>query len=146
MMSLLGPGAGGGPDVRVFGGNNLAAAGPNSDIIREFLAFASNYSGGVTVAGFDGNGDGCADILVSGGTNSSQVRVFSGLNLALLADFMAESLAEAAGLNLAALPGAMITGGGSSSVVQVLNGGTHSVLDSFFADPSQLTGVYVGAI
>jgi hypothetical protein len=64
----------------------------------------------------------------------------------MLADFFAESHAEPAGLNLASLPGAIVTGGGSSSLVQVLNGGTHSVLDSFFADPSQLTGVYVGAI
>jgi hypothetical protein len=142
---ITGPGAGGGPDVRVFGGNNLAAAGPNSDIIREFLAFAPTYSGGVNVAAFDGNGSGFADILVSGATNSSEVRLFSGLNLALLADFFAESHPEAAGLNIAALPGAIITGGGTTSLVQVLNGGTHSVLDSFFADPSQLTGVYVGA-
>jgi uncharacterized repeat protein (TIGR01451 family) len=143
---ITGPGAGGGPDVRVFGGNNLAAAGPNSDIIREFLAFAANYSGGVNVAGIDLTGSGVADILTAAGTNSSEVRLFSGLNLSLLADFMAESKPEAAGVNIAALPGAIITGGGSTSQVQVLNAGTHSVLDSFFADPSQQTGVYVGAV
>jgi uncharacterized repeat protein (TIGR01451 family) len=141
---ITGPGAGGTSDVRVFGGNNLAAAGPASDIVRELMAFAPTYSGGVNVAGFDSTGSGFADILVS--ANTSEVRLFSGLNLALLADFFAESHPEAAGLNIAALPGAIITGGGSSSLVQVLNGGTHSVLDSFFADPSQLTGVYIGAI
>jgi hypothetical protein len=145
MLDLItGPGAGGGPDVRIFGGNNLAQASPTTDIIRELMAFAPTYGGGVNVAGVDVNGDGFADILVS--SNSSEVRLFSGLNLALLADFFAESRAEAAGLNLASIPGAIITGGGSTSLVQVLNASTHSVLDSFFADPSQLTGVYVGGL
>jgi hypothetical protein len=146
---ITGPGAGGGPDVRVFGGNNLAAASPTGDIIRELMAFAPTYGGGVNVAALDVNGDGFADIIASAATNSAEVRVFSGLNLALLADFMAEAHAEASGINLGAVLGAtpeIITGGGSTSLVQALNASTHSVLDSFFADPSHLTGVYVGGL
>src|SRR5262249_44033609 len=146
---ITGPGAGGGPDVRVFGGTNLAVASPIGDIIRELMAFAVTYGGGVNVASLDVNGDGFADIIASGATTSAEVRVFSGLNLALLADFLAENHMEAGGLNVAAVGGAtpeIITGGGSTSQVQALSASTHSVLDSFFADPSHLTGVYVGGL
>jgi hypothetical protein len=146
---ITGPGAGSGPDVRIFGGHNLAVAGPNSDIIRELLAFAPNYSGGVNVAAIDTNGDGFTDIVVSGATTSAEVRVFSGLDGTLLADFLAENHIEVAGINVAAVLGptpAIVTAGGSTSLVQVLDASTHAVLDSFFAAPSQATGVYVGGI
>ena len=146
---ITGPGPGSGPDVRVFGGNNLATAGPNSDFIRELLAFAPTYSGGVNVAAVDTNADGFADIVVSPATTSSEVRIFSGSNLALLADFMAENHTEAAGLNVATVLGptpAIITAGGTTSQVQVLNASSQTVLDSFFAAPSQVAGVYVGGI
>ncbi len=148
---ITGAGPGGGPDVRVFGGVGLPNAYPAGDIIREFYAFAPSYTGGVNVAGADTNGDGFADILVAGATTSAEVRVYSGLNLALLGDFLAESAMEPAGLNIAALPtgtgsAAIITGGGTTSTVSVLNPTTHTLLDRFFTDATELTGVYVGGI
>jgi SdrD B-like domain/FG-GAP-like repeat/Subtilase family len=143
---ITGAGPGGGPDVRVFGGTGLPNAYPAGDIIREFYAFAPTYNGGVNVAGSDINGDGFADILVSGATTSAEVRVYSGLNLALLGDFLGENAAEPAGLNIAALPTGIVTGGGTTSTVSVFNPTSHALLDRFFTDASELTGVYVGGI
>jgi hypothetical protein len=148
---ITGAGPGGGPDVRVFGGAGIANAYPAGDIIREFYAFDPSYNGGVNVAGADVNGDGFADILVSGATTSAEVRIYSGLNSTMLGDFLAESAIEPAGLNIAALPtglgwAGIITGGGTTSNVSVLNPTSHVLLDRFFTDATELTGVYVGGI
>jgi trimeric autotransporter adhesin len=68
-------------------GTNLAGAA-----YRNFLAFPTTFTGGVFVAAGDTDGDGRADVIV--GTNAalnydSRVRVYSGLNNAILKDFIA---------------------------------------------------------
>src|SRR5262249_16312942 len=113
-------------------------ARPHSDTNQDRRAFAPNYSSGVNVAAIHANGDGSADIVISPATASAEVRVQSGFNMALLADLLAEDRVEVG------TSSQIITAGGSTSLVQVLNPTTHSVLDSFFAAPSQVTGVYVG--
>jgi uncharacterized protein GlcG (DUF336 family) len=75
---ITGAGAGGGPHVRVFD----AATGT---VIREFFAFAPNFTGGVRVAAGDVNGDTHADIIVAAGTSGGpHVRVFDGVTGAQL--------------------------------------------------------------
>jgi streptogramin lyase len=78
------PGAGGGPDVRVFGGATFA-------LTEEFAAYASNFLGGVRVAVVgDVNGDGKADIVAAPGPNGGpDVRVFDGTTTALLDEYYA---------------------------------------------------------
>ena len=87
---VTGPGQGGGGLVKVFDGTN-------GQPIRSFFAFGSNFSGGVSVAAGDVNGDGVADIITGelpavqlrGASNSSLVRVFDGATLQPLASFFA---------------------------------------------------------
>ncbi len=55
------PGAGGGPHVQVFDGRTGA-------VIRSFFAFDPNFTGGVSVAAGDTDGDGRAEIFASAGT------------------------------------------------------------------------------
>jgi uncharacterized repeat protein (TIGR01451 family) len=69
-------------------------------------------------------------------TISAEVGTSSSSNAILLADFLAS--------NQIAAPPAIITAGGSTSLVQVPDASNNSVLDDFFAVPSQASGVYVG--
>jgi hypothetical protein len=75
---VTGAGAGGGPHVRVFGGNSGA-------VLDEFFAFPASFSGGVRVGVSDVNGDGVPDLVVGQGAltgNPSRLQVFSGQDLA----------------------------------------------------------------
>jgi hypothetical protein len=77
-----GPGASGG-HVKVFNGSTGAE-------IRSFFAF-DGYTGGVTVAAGDTNGDGFAEIVVGGGFGSvgGHVKVFDARDGRLLQSFLA---------------------------------------------------------
>lgn len=78
---IVGKGAGSTPEVKVFNGANGA-------MMYDYYALNPNYSGGISVAAGDINGDGRADIIVGASQGpTSQVRVFSGDNL--LADYSA---------------------------------------------------------
>jgi SdrD B-like domain/FG-GAP-like repeat/FG-GAP repeat len=57
---VVGAGAGGGPHVRIFDGQNLA-------IIAESFMFESSFHGGVTVAAMDTNFDNHVDLIVGPG-------------------------------------------------------------------------------
>src|SRR5262249_7034186 len=57
---ITGVGPGGGPHVKVFDGVTLAE-------VRSFFAFGAGFSGGLTVAAGDVNGDGTADLIVGAG-------------------------------------------------------------------------------
>jgi hypothetical protein len=82
---IVGAGAGGGPEVKVFDGTS-------GTLLQDFFAFAPNFTGGVSVGSVDLNGDGFADIIAAVATaGGPEVRVFDGQNLALLADFFAYS-------------------------------------------------------
>jgi streptogramin lyase len=81
---VVGAGAGGGPDVRVFSGANPAIT------LRDFFAYNTNFTGGVRVAVADVDGDGFGDIITApGATGSPDLRVFDVATLARLDEFMA---------------------------------------------------------
>ena len=68
--------------VKVFGGTDLT-------LLASFLAFDAAYTGGVSIAAGDLNGDGFADIAVGARVGNSNVEVFSGRDSSLLASFLA---------------------------------------------------------
>jgi hypothetical protein len=142
------PGPGGGPDIRVFDGNN-------GNLIRDFLAYAPQFSGGVYVAVADVNGDGFADIITAAGAGGGpHVEVFSGKDGSLLRSFMAYAPTFAGGVRVAAgdVDGDgladIITGAGPGGGphVKVFSGATGALLRSFYAYAPIFTGgVYVAA-
>lgn len=79
---VTGPGAGGGPRVRVFDG--VTGRG-----VRNFLVYEETFRGGVSVATGDVDGDGVIDIIVGAGVGGGpRVRVFSGADGTVLRDFL----------------------------------------------------------
>ena len=72
---IMGAGAGGGPHVRVFSGVDLSE-------LASFYAFDPAFTGGVSVASGDVDGDGRADVVIGAGAGGGpHVRVFSGAAL-----------------------------------------------------------------
>ncbi len=144
---IVGAGAGAGPHVEVIDGTKIAqiqANGQiaNSALLGSFLAFAPQFSGGVTVAAGDINGDGRADVVVGAGAGAQpRVEVIDGTKLgqtqatgeialgALLANFFAYDPAFAGGVFVAVGDfngdGTLdvITGAGAAApLVRVLDG------------------------
>jgi predicted outer membrane repeat protein len=145
---VTGPGPGGGPDIRVF-------SGANGQLVREFMAFSPNFTGGVNVAVGDVNGDGTADIIVAADAGGGpEVKVFSGKDGSVLYDFFAYAPTFTGGVRVAA---GDVNGDGYSDIicgagpgggpnVTVYSGKDLAQLDNFFAfDPGFTGGVYVGA-
>jgi streptogramin lyase len=142
------PGAGGGPDIRVFDGTT-------GQLVREFMAYDPAFSGGVWVAVGDVNGDGFADIITGADAGGGpHVKVFSGKDGSLLASFMAYPVAFSGGVRVAAGDvngdgfADIITaaGPGGGPHVKVYSGKDGSVLKSFMAYPFYYTGgVFVAA-
>jgi hypothetical protein len=77
-------GAGGGPHIEVF-------SGADGSLLRNFMAFAPTYAGGVRVAVIaDVNNDGAPEIIASTGPSAApEVRLYDGATLARLDDFYA---------------------------------------------------------
>lgn len=95
---ITGPGAGRGPTVKVFDGND-------NSVLATFDAFARSFRGGVPVAAEDINNDGRADLVATAGLGVlARVAVFDGQTLQRLT-------------SLTPFPGA--TGGGFGAVVQL---------------------------
>jgi uncharacterized repeat protein (TIGR01451 family) len=93
---ITAPGAGGGPQIKVFDGKTGA-------LIRSFWAFSPTFTGGVYVAAGDVNGDGIADIIVGAGAGGGpQVKVFDGKTGAVIANFYAFSPTFTGGVRVAA--------------------------------------------
>jgi hypothetical protein len=92
---VTGPGAGGGPLVKIFDGSGRQLAA--------FFAYDPNFRGGVRVAAADVSGDGLADIVTGAGLGGGPlVRVFDGATLALLTEFFAGDPEVRGGLFVAA--------------------------------------------
>lgn len=93
---ITGAGLGGGPQVKVF-------SGATGSLIRQFMAFNSTLRGGVFVAAADLNADARPDIVTGAGPGGSpQVRIFNGVNGALLTTFSAYDSAFRGGVRVAA--------------------------------------------
>jgi hypothetical protein len=142
---ITAPGPSGGPEVRVFDGKTGV-------VIRDFLAYAPNFTGGLFVAAGDVNGDGKADIITAPDAGGGpDVRVFSGATGAILQEFMAVSPAFQGGVRVATATIAgrvdilTAAGPGGGPVATVFDGSTTAAVESFFAfDPNFPGGVFVG--
>jgi hypothetical protein len=148
---VTGPGAGGGPHVRVF-----AAGNPNA-VLYNFMAFDPSYAGGVFVAAGDLDGDGKPDVIVSQGQGfGAHVRTFSGATGGLTGDFVPFASAGLSGPNGVRVAVAnldadarpvVLTGSGprSPSRVRSYDGTTLAFVNETDPyDPSFMGGVFVG--
>ena len=145
---VTGAGPGGGPHVKVFSGADLS-------VVDSFYAFGPTFTGGVSVAAGDVNGDGKADIITGAGPGGGpHVKVFSGADLSVLDSFFAFDGSFHGGVTVAA---GDVNGDGKADIVTGAGpgGGPHvkvfnaidlSVLDSFYAySPTFVGGVNVAA-
>jgi hypothetical protein len=146
---VVAPDAGGPAEVKAYKGINTA-------LLYDFYAYSGGFTGGVRVAVGDINHDGVSDIVTGTGPGSlPEVRVFSGVNNALLFDYYAFSTAFPGGIYVSAgdingdgfadvIAGA---GAGSNPQVNVFSGLNGSLLRSFYAYPFAFDGgVTVGSI
>ena len=145
-----GAGVGGGPRVTVYDAATGATVG-------NFFAYESTFTGGVTVASADFNGDGVDDIVVGSGVGGGpRVRIFDGATLTaasptIIADFFAYESTFRGGVNVAAgdvtgdglpevIAGAGVGGGPRVRVITLANaqasantGNTAAATNDFFA-------------
>jgi RHS repeat-associated protein len=152
---IAAPGAGGGPRIKVLDGHT---GEPIPGPLGSFWAFEPTFTGGVEVAAADVDGDGRADIIAAAGEGGSpRVRVFSGADGSVLADFYAYAPDFMGGVHVAAADfdgdgkaevavGAGVGGGPRVKVYDPLTGSVvPGPLGDFFAfDPAQRGGAYVG--
>jgi hypothetical protein len=147
---VTGPGAGGGPNVKVFSGRDAG-------LLQSFYAYDSGFLGGVSVAAGFINSDIDADIITGAGAGGGpQVNVFDGGNPGLaLSSFFAFDPGFTGGVSVAAgnLAGGasdlVIVGAGPGGGPQInlYNGLSTSPLASFLAyDAAFRGGVRVGVV
>lgn len=149
IIVAVGPAAGTSGHVKVFSGRSGGE-------IRSFFAYPG-FSGGVTVAAGDVNGDGRADIITGAASESAgHVKVFDGRSGAELRSFLAYDAGFTGGVFVGGgdIDGDgfddIITGAGPAESggphVKVFSGADHSLLASFLAYSSTFKGgVRVGA-
>jgi hypothetical protein len=116
---ITGADAGGGPHVKVW-------SGKDNSVLQSFMAFASNFTGGVRVAAGDVEGTGADDVIVAPGKGGGpNVRIFGGTSGMLVREFMAYDASFTGGIYVAAgdTTGAgkadIITGAGAGMAPQV---------------------------
>ncbi|HEY1377553.1 MAG TPA: FG-GAP-like repeat-containing protein [Gemmataceae bacterium] len=145
---VTGAGPGGGPHIKVFDGATGA-------LLTQFFAFDPRFSGGVSVAAADVNGDGKADIVVGAGPGGGpNVRVLSGATGAVLRNFFAYAPSFRGGVSVAA---GDVNGDGKADIItgagrgggphlRVWSGATGQLLAEGFAyAPSYTGGLSVAA-
>lgn len=129
--------------VKVFDGSS-------GSVIRSFSAFAPAFTGGVSLALGDTNGDGLADIIVGAGAGGLPiVTIYDGSTGLVTANFFAFDPSFKGGVNVAfghnksgnVLIAGQLTGG---SEVRLFDPGTLAIKGSFLAfDPAYTGGVSV---
>ena len=146
---ITGAGAGGGPHVKIFNGVNLQT-------IQSFFAYAPDFTGGVTVATADINGDHVFDVVTGAGAGGGpHVKVFDGATNNLISSWFAYPVDFTGGVfvgmgdisndgSFEVITGA---GAGGGPVVAVWNPFTGALLSQFMAYASVFTGgVRVGVV
>ena len=94
---IVGADAGGGPRVRVLDGAN-----PNN-VLADYFAYNSNFTGGVRLACADVNGDGKADVITTPGPGGGpELKVFSSNTQTLVFDYWAFDPTYSGGVMVAA--------------------------------------------
>jgi hypothetical protein len=145
---IVAPGASGtSPLVRAFSGNGYG-------LLFSKLAYSASFSGGVSVAAADVNGDRKADIICVPFTGTSaHVVVFNGANGNLMQSFIATGTGSTNGFSVAAADlngdkrADIILGAlAGSSKVSVIDGRTSRTTSTFTAFGSSTTGARVGVI
>jgi hypothetical protein len=144
---ITGVASGAGPHVKVFDG-------ATGQVLHSFYAYDPSFTGGVTVAAGDVNGDGRADVVTGTASATSHVKVFDGASGQLLHSFLAYP-GFTGGVNVAAgdvngdgradvITGAGVGGNGH---VKAFDGASGQLIDSFLAYNSGFAaGVAVSAV
>jgi subtilisin-like proprotein convertase family protein len=149
MITAAGPG--GGPHVRAF---DMADGGAE---VASFYAYAPTFTGGLTVAVGDVNGDGMDDIVTGAGPGGGpHVRAFTlaGGGLSEIASFFAYAPAFTGGVNVAVgdvnddgvddiVTGAGFSGGPHLRTFSLAGGGLSEIASFFAYDPLFTGGVSV---
>lgn len=137
---ITGAGFGGGPHVKVWDGTTLGNANPT--VVTQFFAYATAFTGGVTVAAGDLSGDNIAEIVTGAGAGGGpQVNIYRGATFQLQSSFFAYASTFTGGVYVAAGDvtgdgqGDIITGAGAGGgpQVNVFNGQSLQLQSSFFA-------------
>jgi hypothetical protein len=135
-------GPGGGPEVRIFNGANL-------NVLRSFFAYAEDFTGGVSVASIDFNGDGILDLVTGAGPGGApHVKVFDGATNAIISQWYAYPASFTGGVFVAVGDIGndgnieVVTGAGPSGapVVAVWDPYTGALLSQFMAYAESFTG------
>jgi uncharacterized protein YkwD len=141
---ITGAGPGGGPDVAVFDGLSGAK-------VENFFAYDSNFTGGVYVAAGNTQGTGRANIITGAGAGGGpNVRVFDGVSMATLANFMAGDPGYTGGVRVGAFTNAsrnaadIMTSFGNADPAVDLYGSSGNLLTSFLASDPNNAGLFVG--
>jgi hypothetical protein len=139
---IAGAGEGGGPEVRIFDGTNL-------NVVRAFFAYDESFTGGVSVAAIDFNGDGILDLVTGAGPGGApHVKVFDGATNSIISQWFAYPISFTGGVYVAAgdigndgnieiVTGA---GMGGAPVVAVWDPYTGSLLAQFMAYAEEFSG------
>jgi len=145
---VTGAGPGGAPHVRVFNSASL-------QIVKEFMAYALDFRGGVYVAAGDFNGNSIPDIVTGAGAGGGpHVRIFNYNTLEVVEETMAYDTVFAGGVrvaladvnldNLLDLVTAAGPGGGPHVKTYVQTGSLDELFSYFSGDPADTRGVFVG--
>ena len=165
LITAAGPG--GGPHVIIW---TITPGVPYATVQSGFFAFEPGFTGGITLATGNINGDVSAsnnsldDIIVGAGAGGGpRVKAFAGNanfaainNQSQLVDFFAYAPEFNLGVNVAAgdrtadgndeiITGAAQGGGPHVQVWQISNGTANSIQSFFAFDPAYLCGVFVGS-
>ncbi len=153
---ITAPGAGGGPNVKIF-------SGYDASVLASFYAFDSAFTGGVTIATADYNGDGQMDLVVAPGVGGGpNVKIYDLSNLGsigtipgALGSFWAFDSSFTGGVTLGTnptypdltgdgIPDILVAQGpGTGSLVRVIDGSSGSVAAEFSPLGTVTTGLRV---